>query len=165
MVRFIILFLSLFILSCGYRPMAYYANKALGDSVYVKLKVNLENTEESVAIKDLVNEAIVSRFHSHLDNEENASSIVTVDVKDVRDSIVATNSQGFATFYRVIVSIDFSFKKKGKNHEFSNSGYFDYAASLNNPLATYQNRQNAILEAAKQSLDRFISQVGYAATF
>ena len=47
---------GIFYLGCGYKPMSYFANKALGDKVYVKLKINLENPEESVRIKDMINE-------------------------------------------------------------------------------------------------------------
>ncbi len=157
--------ISIFIISCGYKPMSYYANKALGEKVYVKLEINLENTEESVRIKDAINEAIISRFHSRVVDKNEADSILNVRVQNIQDSIIGTNAQGFATFYRVFTYIVFEFYYNGKKFSFSNPGYYDYAASLNNPITTYENRSNAIMEAARQSLDKFISQVGYSASF
>ena len=150
---------------CGYKPMAYYANKALGNRIYVKIDLNLENTEESVQIKDIINEAILSRFHSQLSNRQESDTILNVNVQNIQDSVIATNSQGFATFYRISINIQFSFERDGKNFNFINPGYYDYSSSLNNPIVTYNNRSNAILEASKQSIDRFISQIGYSAVF
>lgn len=152
-------------IGCGYQPMSYFANKALGNAVYVRLKPNLENTEESVKIKDMVNEAIVSRFHSRVVSESEAESILDVNVASIKDTIIATNTQGFATFYRVYVQVIYSFKHNGKTFTFSNPGYYDYAASLTSPITTYNNRSNAIIEASKQSLDSFISQIGYSTSF
>ncbi|RDU71985.1 hypothetical protein CQA66_05705 [Helicobacter aurati] len=145
--------------------MSYYANKALGNKVYVKLELNLENTEESVQIKDIVNEAIASRFHSQLSSLEDCDTVLEVYVQNIQDNVIATNSQGFATFYRIYMNIRFSFNRDGKNFTFTNPGYYDYASSLLNPIATYNNRSSAILEASKQSIDRFISQVGYSTVF
>lgn len=156
---------GIFYFGCGYKPMSYFANKALGDKVYVKLKINLENPEESVRIKDMINEAISSRFHSRVVNQNEADSILEVDVVSIKDAIIATNAQGFATFYRVYVQVTYSFTHNNRTFNFSNPGYYDYAASITNPITTYNNRSNAIIEAAKQGLDRFISQVGYSTSF
>lgn len=157
--------LCIALLACGYRPMSYYANKALGDRVHVKLELNLENTEESVQIRDLVHEAIASRFHSRLASEEASDTVLHVSVQKIQDSVIATNAQGFATFYRIYVSIQFRFERDGKEFAFINPGYYDYASSVGNPIVTYNNRSNAIIEASKQSIDRFVSQVGYSAVF
>ncbi|RDU61562.1 LPS assembly lipoprotein LptE [Helicobacter sp. MIT 14-3879] len=152
-------------MGCGYRPMAYYANKALGDKVYVRLQLNLENTEESVQIKDIINEAIASRFHSQLTNENDCDTVLEVQVQNIQDNVIATNSQGFATFYRIYIDIKFHFNRDGRDFVFFNQGYYDYASSLINPIVTYNNRSSAILEASKQSIDKFISQVGYSMAF
>lgn len=151
----------LLIVACGYRPMAYYANKELGNSVFVELKVNLENPEDSIVIKDIVNEAITSRFHSLIASKQNADTILEVSVIGIKDSIIATDTKGFATFYRVFVDISYSFKKLDKSISYTNNEYYDYAAVTQNPIATYSNRSNAIQEAAKQSIDKFVSKIGY----
>ncbi|PAF44952.1 LPS assembly lipoprotein LptE [Helicobacter sp. 11S02629-2] len=151
----------LFFIACGYQPIAYYAKNVLGNNVFVELRPNMENPEDSVKIKDAVNEAIASRLHLNLSSKENADTILRVDVGSISNSIVSSDTQGFATFYRVYVNITFSLKSRGKDVTFTNGGYYDYAASLNNPIVTDNNRSNAITEAAKQSIDKFISQLGY----
>ncbi|PAF50049.1 hypothetical protein BKH43_06030 [Helicobacter sp. 13S00401-1] len=156
-----LLILPFFLVACGYQPIAYYAKNVLGNNVFVELSPNMENPEDSVKIKDAVNEAIASRLHLNLSSKENADTILKVDIGSITNSIVSSDTQGFATFYRVYVNITFSFKNRNKDVTFTNGGYYDYAASLNNPIVTDNNRSNAITQAAKQSIDKFISQLGY----
>ncbi|PAF48183.1 hypothetical protein BKH46_02435 [Helicobacter sp. 12S02634-8] len=147
---------------CGYLPAAYYAQKALGDSVYVQLVVNLPNPENSVQFKDSLNKAVISRFQNRLASQKNADSIITIKITKVTDTSIATNEQGFTTFYRATVYADFTYaNKKGGSKTFENNGYYDYAVSLENPLVTYNNRFYAIDQAINQTIDKFITQVAY----
>ncbi|PAF42029.1 LPS assembly lipoprotein LptE [Helicobacter sp. 11S03491-1] len=155
-------FIFLIISGCGYFPTAYYAKKVLGDSIYVKLIVNLPNPESSVQFKDALNKAVVSRFQSKLADQKDADSIITIEITNVTDISIATNEQGFTTFYRATVYIDFIYKnKQGKSGAFHNNGYYDYAVSLENPLTTYNNRYYAIEQATNQAIDKFVAQISY----
>lgn len=161
---FIILFLfvSVVLQGCGYLPTAYYAQRAFGDSVYIKLIVNLANPESSVQFKDSLNRAVIARFQNRLASEEEADSVVTIDLSDVHDTSIAINEQGFTTFYRVNVEVTYAYEnKKGSKNVFTNSGYYDYSVSLENPLTTYNNRFYAISQALDQTIDKFITQVSY----
>lgn len=161
---FTLLFLlTLMILqSCGYFPIAYYAQRAFGDSVYVKLIVSLSNPENSVQFKDSLNKAVVARFQNRLASEEEADSVVIIELVGVEDTSIATNEQGFTTFYRVNVDVAYVYEnKKGSKKSFTNSGYYDYSVSLENPLTTYNNRFYAISQALEQTIDKFITQVSY----
>ncbi|PAF51036.1 LPS assembly lipoprotein LptE [Helicobacter sp. 13S00477-4] len=158
----LLLIIFIILTSCGYMPSAYYAQKILGNSIYVKLIVNLANPENSVQFKDSLNKAIVSRFQNKLASEQEADSIITIEITNITDTSIATNEQGFTTFYRATVYVTFSYDdKKGIKKSFKNSGYYDYAVSLENPLTTYNNRYYAIEEALDQTIDKFISQVSY----
>ncbi|PAF48678.1 hypothetical protein BKH41_05255 [Helicobacter sp. 12S02232-10] len=159
-----IIFISVLILlnACGYLPAAYYAQKVLGDSIYVKLIVNLPNPENSVQFKDSLNRAVISRFQNRLASQKEADSIITIEITNVTDTSIATNEQGFTTFYRATVFVTFTYtNKKGVSKSFKNNGYYDYAVSLENPLITYDNRYYAIEQATDQTIDKFITQVSY----
>lgn len=159
---FIFLGFLLFLCGCGYFPSAVYAQKVLGNSVYVKLIVNLPNPENSVQLKDTLNRAIISRFQNNLASEKNADSIITIEITNVTDTSIATNEQGFTTFYRATAYVTFSYKnKRGKSGTFKNNGYYDYSVSLDNPLITYNNRFYAIEQATNQTVDKFITQISY----
>ena len=152
----------MFFAGCGYYPVARFAKKALNDNLYVELKVNSANTENSVEIKDLLNKLIVSRFQKNLASKDDADTIITVEIVSVRDSSIATNNDGFTTFYRVNVRVKFFYKnKRGDEREFYNSAYQDYAVSLEDPLITYANKLEAIKEASSQCVDKFLTQIAY----
>ena len=97
-------FLMLFS-GCGYYPVAHFVKKALSDNLYVALKVNSANTENSVEIKDLLNKLIVSRFQKNLVSKDDADTIITIEITSVTDSSIATNSDGFTTFYRASIRV------------------------------------------------------------
>ena len=147
---------------CGYYPVAHFVKKALSDNLYVALKVNSANTENSVEIKDLLNKLIVSRFQKNLVSKDDADTIITIEITSVTDSSIATNSDGFTTFYRASIRVKFLYKnKRGDEREFYNSAYQDYAVSLDDPLITYANKLEAIKEASNQCIDRFLTQIAY----
>lgn len=156
-----IILIAFIVYGCGYRPISSYAKSVLSTNIYVHLVPNLQNPEDSVRIKDSLNEAVIARFNAKLTSKELADSIITLNVEDIKDSIIATNTRGFVTFYRIYVNITFSFTKNKELISYTNSGYYDYANSIVNPITTNTNRSNAIIEASKQAIDKFISQVAF----
>ncbi len=154
--------LMLFFVGCGYYPVAHFTKKALGENIYVSLKVHVANAENSVAIKDMLNRLIVARFQKKLTDQESADTIITIEITSVNDSSIATNSDGFTTFYRAGVGVRFDYKsKKGEEKTFHNYAYSDYAVSLEDPLITYSNRLEAINNASNQCIDKFLTQIAY----
>lgn len=160
--RIFALIFALFFVGCGYKPVAYFSKKALGDGVYVALKVNVANTENSVEIKDLLNQLIVSRFQRKLVDKKDADTIIKLEITDVSDSSIATNTDGFTTFYRVTIRVKFEYDNRLKQSKvFYNTAYQDYAVSLEDPLITYNNKLEAIRDASSQCIDRFLTQIAY----
>ncbi|RDU74023.1 hypothetical protein CQA57_03495 [Helicobacter anseris] len=156
-----VVFLILFS-GCGYKPVAHFAKRALGDSIYVSLKVNVANTESSVEIKDLLNKLIATRFQKNLVEKQEADTIVNLEILNVTDTSIATNTDGFTTFYRVNIRVKFEFTNQKKETKlFYNSAYQDYAVSLEDPLITYNNKLEAIKEASNQCIDSFLTQIAY----
>ncbi len=155
-------FCALFLLGCGYVPSATYAQKALGERVYVKLNVNLPNPENSVELKDLLNKNIIARFQTRVGSEEEADSIITIDVNKITDTTFAVSSSAFTTYYRVTTYVTYTYdNKKGSRRTFSGSGYFDYNVSLESPLTTYNNRYYAINQAFGQTMDSFVARLSF----
>ena len=163
MIKLLLAFcIGLFISGCGYAPIAHYSQKALGNSVYIDLKINAANTENSVALRDLLNKVVVMRFQKELKNKEEADSVIYVEMTNIQDQSIATNSDGFTTFYRVNLTLSFKYSNRThKETQFSNSAYYDYAVSLEDPAVTYENRLDAIEQATIQCVDKFLSQVAY----
>lgn len=161
--RCFLFLIALVFCGCGYAPVAHYSQNALGNSVYIDLKVNLANTENSVQLRDLLYKVMVARFQKEIKGKEEADSIISVVIKHISDTSIATDKNGFTTFYRANITIEFDIKNKGTRQSkvLTNSAYYDYAVSLADPTITYNNRLEAIAEAGGQCIDRLISQIAY----
>lgn len=154
--------LALLLAGCGYVPSAVYAQKALGESVFVELKVNLPNPENSVELKDLMNKIIISRFQTRVASKEEADSIIMVQIDKIADTTSAISSSAFTTYYRVNAYVTYTYdNKKGTRRSFNATGYYDYNVSLDNPLTTYNNRYYAINQAFTQTVDQFVAQISF----
>lgn len=160
--KIFLFFVMLLFSGCGYKPVAHFTKKALGDSVYVSLKINAANTESSVEIKDLLNKLIATRFQKRLVEKSEADTIINLEILNVTDTSIATNTDGFTTFYRVSIRTKFEYINKIKEKKiFYNNAYQDYAVSLEDPLITYNNKLEAIREASNQCVDSFLTQIAY----
>lgn len=147
---------------CGYVPSATFVQKALGESVYVELKVNLPNPENSVELKDLMNKIIIARFQTRVSSKEEADSIISVEVTKIENTTSAISSSAFTTYYRVNAYVRYTYdNKKGSIRTFNGYGYYDYNVSLDNPLTTYNNRYYAINQAFTQTVDQFVAQISF----
>lgn len=154
--------LGLLFAGCGYVPSAVYAQKALGESVFVELKVNLPNPENSVELKDLMNKIIIARFQTRVASKEEADSVIIVQIDKIADTTSAISSSAFTTYYRVNAYVTYTYdNKKGTHRSFNAMGYYDYNVSLDNPLTTYNNRYYAINQAFTQTVDQFVAQISF----
>lgn len=159
-----VLFVIVFI-SCGYEPISSFANKTLGDRVFVNLIINLENPEDSIIAKDIMNKVIISRFHANISSKEDADSIINMTISNINNSVIATDSKGLATFYRLSVEIDFSFKRDSNFVNYKDTGYYDYATLTQNLNATNTNREFALREAILQAVNKFVSRIAYEGAY
>ena len=159
---FLMCFVCILLSGCGYLPSSVLAQKALGNSVFVKLNINLPNPENSVELKDEFNKTIVSRFQNKIADSNNSDSIITINIDKITDTHIAVSSDGFTTYYRVQVFTTYIYDdKKGNKTSVSNSGFFDYNVSLDSPLVTYNNRYYAINQAFLQTIDKFVAMMAY----
>ncbi|WP_187858107.1 LPS assembly lipoprotein LptE [Helicobacter pylori] len=151
---------------CGYKPIAAYTQNALGGSVYVQLIVNMPNPENSVEFKDLMNRLVVQRFQNRLASEKDADSIIIIEITNVTDTSITQNKEGFTTFYRATVFVNYTYdNKRGVRKTFQDSGYYNYAVNLQDPLNTYNNRYYAINQAVEQTWTKFVAQIAYEGKF
>ena len=61
------IFYSLFIFSgCSYKPSSYYAKKSISGNVFVDLDVDIDNTKNSVLIKDEMNKILLNQLQANL---------------------------------------------------------------------------------------------------
>ena len=160
--RFLIIFFMIIFIGCGYRPASYYAKHEIKGKIFVKLNINIDNTTNSVLIKDAVNEMILSQFGATIaNNEQDADTIVNISLKKVSFEALQGDNQGYAKLYRTTVSIDLSYlytNDKNPKKFLNVSGSYDYAVD-NDSLITEAKKQESIKIAVNKALEEILSKV------
>lgn len=153
------LFLSIFILAgCGYKPTSIYTKKVLGDKIYTQVNVYLRDPENSVLIKDAINEAIISRFKSSLAPKKDANSELIVKLRGVSFKPLQYDMNGYVIYYRAITTLKVDYKSKDFKKVFLVSGNYDFPIEPNSVISETK-RFEAIRESSKKALDKFVSQI------
>jgi hypothetical protein len=145
---------------CGYKPSSYYAKNEITGKVYVDLEMDIENSQNSVLVKDAMNEMVLSRFNAQLtQNKEEADTVVFVKLASVSHSVMASDNEGYAKTYRANVNISVVYQKKGEDKKhISVSNYYDYNVEANS-LVSDQQKQEAVKNAATKALGDLFSKI------
>ncbi|MCD4757017.1 MAG: hypothetical protein K8R39_01970 [Arcobacteraceae bacterium] len=160
-ISFVILNYTLFMLSgCGYKPSSYYAKNEISGKVYVDLEMDIENSQNSVLVKDAMNEMVLSRFNAQLtQNKEEADTQVFVRLASVSHSVMASDNEGYAKTYRANVTISVIYQKRDQEKKnLSVSNYYDYNVEANS-LVSDQQKQEAVKNAATKALGDLFSKI------
>ncbi len=151
--------LCFFIISCGYKPTSIYTKESLGESIYAEVEISLEDPENSVIIKDAVNQAIVSQFHSIASKKKDASSKLYLVLKSVSFIPIEYDKNGYVTAYKTYVSLQSKYiDKENKKHTIDTSGNYDFPIESNS-LISDTKRFEAIKFASEKALDELRSKI------
>ncbi|ANV97765.1 hypothetical protein BBW65_02640 [Helicobacter enhydrae] len=161
--RICALVFALIFAGCGYKPLAHFARSAFGESVYVEAQINPEFPKPSSALKDMLNQAIISRLHLLLVPKDEATSIIRIGFSSISFSPIAEDQDGFATHYRANVVVKISYKTiYGEDFSVSFDGSSDYAATQAMSSVSVQIAQfEAIKLAGQQAIDQFVAKLFY----
>ena len=152
---FIILFIG-----CGYKPSSYYARDAITGNVYVKLDVDISNAQNSVYVKDAMNEMIINQFKANLtDNKKNADTIVIVSLSNVSHLAMSTDDNGYVESYRTTVNITVKYQKRDEAQKtIKASNYYDYTVDSTS-IVTDQKKNLAVKIASTKAFTDVFSKI------
>jgi hypothetical protein len=143
----------------GYKPTSYYTKKEISKKVFVKLNINISNVQNSVLIKDAMNNMIISRFGSTLvKNEEDATTIINLSLVSARLSSLQYSSQGYVSIYRASVSIKVTYKANGFYRHLTVSDYYDFDVD-SNAIISNDKKDEAIKIAATKALADVLNKI------
>ncbi len=155
---FIYLF-ALFFISCGYKPTALYTKKVLGDKIYTEVAISMRDPENSVLIKDAVNEAVVNQFHSHLSSKERADSEFYLSLSSVSFTPIKYDKNGYIVAYKTYIRLKTKYiDKNGDIHLIDTVGDYDFPIESNS-LISDTKRFEAIKLASQKALDALRSKI------
>ncbi len=155
--RFLGALLALFFLAgCGYKPAVHYTQKTLSKKVYVDMEMSLNELQNSVEIKDALNEAFLKRFGKALVKKEEAELTIKTKLKKVEFSPLAYDKYGYVSAYRAVTHLEFEYTEDGKTSKLATSGSYDFSIEQNSVISD-DRRYSAIKEGSGEAIDKFIS--------
>lgn len=163
--RYIIFVVLCFvILSCGYKPTSIYTKKVLGNRIYTEVKISLQDPENSVLIKDAVNEAIVSKFRSKICfDKTKADSKLYISINSVSFTPIEYDRNGYVISYKTYVGLKSEYVDiENVKSTIHSKGDYDFPIESNS-LISDTKRFEAIKFASEKALDELRSLIAIKA--
>jgi hypothetical protein len=158
----LVIFIIFTLSSCGYKPTSIYTKEVLGEKIYTEVMISLEDPENSVLIKDAVNEAVVSQLRSKIVSEDEADSKFYITLKSVSFVPIQYDKNGYVIAYKTFVDIDTKYvDKDNKTRNIVTKGDYDFPIESSS-LISDTKRFEAIKFASQKALDevRSIISIG-----
>lgn len=143
---------------CGYHPSSKEARKVLGETVSTEIIISMEDPENTVVLKDALDEAVIRRFQTNLRSRKDAATHLQINLNSVGFSALQYDSNGYITAYRTTINLAITRVTIDYSKGYSAVGNFDFAMSPN-AIITDQQRFDAIANSATKALDSFVAQV------
>ncbi len=159
------LFLSVFFISCGYKPLSHMGKSVLGDKIYAHVEINIKDPRNTVLLQDAVNEAVVSRLGSSLVSKNIAQTKLHVKIKSVKFRPIIYDENGYVISYKTKVVLEIlTTYENGKKYVYEAQGEYDFPIEANSVISDTR-RFLAIKNSSVQALDEYIVNIsmrGYA---
>lgn len=154
-------FFILLFQGCGYKPTSHYTKDEIKGKVYVAIKIDINNTINSILIKDTVSEMIVHKFAASLTNDiKQADTIINISLGSILFDSLQSDTEGYAKLYRTSLTINLNYqniiKKTSKNVKLQ--GSYDYYINSDS-LITDAKKTESLKIAATEALNDFFSSI------
>jgi len=154
---------SLLLIGCGYQPSSKEARKVLGGTVSTKVIISMTDPENTVVLKDALDEAVIRRFQTNLRHRKNAETHLDIKLDSVNFSALQYDSNGYIISYRTTINLAITRSTSVLSKRYNAVGNFDFTINPN-AIITDQQRFEAISNSATKALDSFVAQVAAEGT-
>ncbi len=157
------LLILIFVSGCGYRPSSHYAKQVVGEKVSTQILVSMQDPENTVLIKDAVNEAVVTRFRASLVDKKHSQTHLRIAISKIRFSPLQYNQDGYIVTYRTYIVLQILRTKEDYSQTYISKGVYDFAIEPN-AIISDNARFQAIKQSAQKAIDSFIVAVASEGT-
>ena len=152
------LILVLGLASCGYKPSSKFSRDIMGEKISTSVRISAQDPENTVIIKDAVDEAIIEVFHASLVDRANSQTHLNLSLSNPSYSPIVYDSDGFVIGYRMNVSLNIARYHDGVTKSYSVKGTHDFTVAPN-AIVTDQQRFDAIRFSAAKAIRSFVAKV------
>lgn len=161
------LMLVLFLVGCGYKPIAKLTQDMLGDFVYVDVIMSKVDPQNTVAIKDSISQGVIQKLHKTIATKDNSDSAIIASISSLDFVPVLYDDYGFVTAYKANLTMSYKVKlKDGTIKNFNTTGEYDFSVTnslknerYTNTIISDKDRYEAIKNASEEAFDDFISKL------
>lgn len=144
---------------CGYKSSSYYAKKALGETLFVKVSMLRSDPENTVIIKDAINEAVITKFKIHMiDDEDRAETKLFINVDNVEFTPIQYDKNGYVVLYRASVVLRTDMLSTKGRRTFITTGSYDFPIEPSTTISDAK-RFEAIKNGGAKAIDMLTSQI------
>ena len=152
-------FLSLTMLAgCGYRPTSRAAKPVLGESVSTRVVISMQDPDNTVLLKDALNEAVVNRFRTRLTDAAHAQTHLLIALRNTEFIPVQYDTNGYIISYRAIVTLEITRTRGEKTEHYFTKGTHLFTIEPNAIISDLV-RYEAIKYGSEKALDSFVAKV------
>lgn len=145
--------------ACGYKPSAKYAREVVGQNISTSVYISAKDPQNSVIVKDGVDNAVISVFHSNLTTKDKSNTHLNIKVSNPSYSPIQYNEDGYVIAYRAKISLKVDVvKKDGKSKNYTTKGTYDFSIVANSVLSDQQ-RLDAIRYSSIKALKALVAKI------
>jgi len=152
------LILVLIISGCGYTPSSKFAREVMGEKISTSIHISAQDPENTVIIKDAVDEAIIEVFHASLRSRDESDTHLDISISDPSYSPIVFDKDGFIIGYKMSLSLSILRHHSGVTKHYLLNGTYDFTVSPN-AVVTDQERFEAIKYSAAKAIRSFVAKV------
>lgn len=135
----------------------------MGETVSTEIIISMTDPENTVDLKDAMDEAVIRRFQTSLRNRKEAETHLQIELKGVGFSALQYDSNGYVISYRTTINLGVFRITENFTKHYKAEGNFDFTINPN-AIITDQQRFDAIANSATKALDSFVAQVAAEGT-
>jgi len=143
---------------CGYKPSAKFSREILGKKISTNIIISAQDPENTVLIKDTVDQAIIDVFHSSLVDRKYADTHLEVKISNPSYSPLQYNDNGFIISNRATITLMIRRESENLTKSYTSVGNYDFSV-VPNAVLTNQERFDAIKYSATKAIASFVAQV------
>ena len=144
--------------SCGYKPSAKYAREIVGETVSTSVTISLTDPENTVLIKDALDNAVRTVFHASLRPRNIASTHLKIKMNNIRYQPIQYNNEGFVVAYRAYIDLQIERIKDHIKELYVTQGTYDFSIDANT-IVSDQQRFDAIENSSIKAIKSFVAKV------
>jgi len=155
---FLLVILLIELSGCGYKPSAKFAREILGEKISTRVIISAQDPENTVIIKDAVDQAVIDVFHASLVDEKYADTHLVIKISYPTYSPLQYNDNGFIISYRATITLMIRRESENLIKNYQSIGNYDFSV-VPNAVLTDQERFDAIKFSSIKAISSFVAQV------